>query len=65
MLEEDVDLLEAVALAEGVLEPLLFGMRTESHALGRIDAASTSWASASCGITSGRTELVTSTGSDR
>ena len=60
--EEEVDLVEAVALAERAVEPAL--VRDQDRVGDAVAAcsyaASTSSASASCGITSGRTNEVTS-----
>ena len=60
--EEEVDLVEAVAVGERALEPLLVRDqdRVARRPSGRSIASSTSSASASCGITSGRTNEVTS-----
>ena len=60
--EEDVDLVEAVALRERALEAALVRdqHRVGDPVAGASIASSTSSASASCGITSGRTNEVTS-----
>ena len=59
--EEDVDLVEAVAVRSACSSPFSFGTRTESATpSGGSIARRTSPASASCGITSARTKLVTS-----
>ena len=57
-----VDLVEALARAQRVLQPALVrDQHRHADALGRVDRrASTSAASASCGITSARTKLVAS-----